>query len=242
MNALDIQDLSFSYATRKALDAVSFSLAQGSFCGLLGPNGAGKTTLFALLTRLLSSRQGRIDIFGQSLDRQPGLALKSMGIVFQQSTLDLDLSVQQNLRYHAALHGLSRSRADRCIDDQLQRFGMYDRRNERVRNLNQGHRRRVELARALLHQPRLLLLDEATVGLDVETRHMINEHVRQLSRDNDVSVLWSTHLVEDLRAEDDLLLLQQGRLIGDGSCAEVMHQFGCDSLHQLMLKVSPRAA
>jgi len=242
VNALEIQQLSFQYGARQALDDISFALPEGSFCGLLGPNGAGKTTLFALLTRLLSSRQGQIRIFGQSLEDNPGQALQSMGMVFQQSTLDLDLSIEQNLSYHAALHGLSRAQSRDSIEQQLQRFSIAERRHERVRQLNQGHRRRVEFARALLHRPRLLLLDEATVGLDVETRHMINQHVRELCHDQGVTVLWSSHLVDDIHDDDPILLLQQGRLLAQGPCAPVVAQHDCASLHELMLKVSPRAA
>jgi ABC-2 type transport system ATP-binding protein len=242
VKALEVQNLSFSYGQRKALDDVSFALPATNFCALVGPNGAGKTTLFALLTRLLSSKQGEIHIFGQRLDKHPGKALQSMGVVFQQSTLDLDLSIEQNLRYHAALHGMPRALANQRIGEQLERFLLNDRRREHVRALNQGHRRRVEFARALLHHPRLLLLDEATVGLDVETRHMINRHVRDLCTEKGVSVLWSSHLVDDIEHDDHLLLLQQGRLQADGICSEVMRRFECASLRDLMLKVSPRAA
>ncbi len=242
MSALEIENLCYSYGPRKALEAVDVVLAEGSFCGLLGPNGAGKTTLFALLTRLLSARTGQIRIFDEPLERNPGAALSRMGVVFQQSTLDLDLSVAQNLHYHAALHGMGGAEARIRINEQLQRFDLTDRLHERVRQLNQGHRRRVEFARALLHHPRLLLLDEATVGLDVETRHMINQHVRQLCRDQGVSVLWSSHLVDDIEADDPILLLQQGRLIGDGTCQELTERFGVADLRQLMLSIGPRAA
>lgn len=241
-HALRIEHLSFSYGNRTALDDVCFNLPESAFVGLLGPNGAGKTTLFALLTRLLGTRSGHISVFDQSLNKKPGEALKQMGVVFQQSSLDLDLTVGQNLHYHAALQGMSRSLARKRIDEQLHRFGMDDRANDKVRTLNQGHRRRVEFARALLHHPRLLLLDEATVGLDVETRHMINRHVRNLCAQHSVTALWASHLVEDIGNDDSIILLQQGKLIGQGKCLDVLHQHGCDSLHQLMLNISPRAA
>lgn len=240
--ALEVEHISYAYGARKALDDISFELPEAAFVGLLGPNGAGKTTLFALLTRLLSTNEGRISIFDQPLRHQPGLALKQMGVVFQQSTLDLDLTVTQNLRYHAALHGMGRSIAIKRITEQLQRFGMSERANDKVRTLNQGHRRRVEFARALLHHPRLLLLDEATVGLDVETRHMINEHVRELCSEHQVSVLWASHLVDDIDEQDHILLLRQGKLISQGVCSQVLHEFDADNLRQLMLSIGSAKA
>jgi ABC-2 type transport system ATP-binding protein len=240
--ALEIDDLSYTYGSRRALDRVGFTISPGRFVGLLGPNGAGKTTLFALLTRLLPSRAGSIRMFGESLYRRPGRALSQIGVVFQQSTLDLDLSVAQNLYYHAALHGMGRRQARRSMTEQLQRFSMLDRIDDKVRSLNQGHRRRVEFARALLHRPRLLLLDEATVGLDVETRHMINEHVRALCRDQGVAALWASHLVDDIDVSDHLLLLDQGRLISDDDCANVLQQYQAQNLRQLMLNLAKHAA
>lgn len=240
--ALQVEQLSYNYGQKTALDAISFDLPEAAFVGLLGPNGAGKTTLFALLTRLLSAKNGRILMFGQPLNQRPGQALRQMGVVFQQSTLDLDLTVAQNLRYHAALHGLGRTLARQRINEQLLRFSMQDRADDKVRSLNQGHRRRVEFARALLHHPRLLLLDEATVGLDVETRHMINQHVRELCRDQGVTVLWASHLVEDIEDTDPVILLRQGKLLGQGQCRQLLSDFDADNLHQLMLNIGSSKA
>lgn len=221
MNALTVRDLGFSYGPRRALDDLAFELPAGRFTALLGPNGAGKSTLVALLTRLYDLQQGEIDVLGCSLRHQPRLALRELGVVFQQSTLDLDLSVEQNLRYHAALHGLPRSVANERIDAELARQQLLERRRDRVRALNGGHRRRVEIARALLHRPRLLLLDEASVGLDPAARQALNEHVRRLCREDGLAVLWTTHLLDEVRAEDALLVLDRGRLVARGKTREV---------------------
>jgi ABC-2 type transport system ATP-binding protein len=145
-----------------------------------------------------------------------------MGVVFQQSTLDLDLSVEQNLRYHAALHGLT------------------ERGCERVRELNGGHRRRVEIARALLHQPRLLLLDEASVGLDPASRLALNQHVRSLCREQGISVLWTTHLLDEVHSDDDLLILHQGRLVASGQAREVSAEHG-GALHTAFTQLTATA-
>jgi ABC-2 type transport system ATP-binding protein len=223
---LQVNELSFAYGAREALRQVSFALAPGRFAALLGPNGAGKSTLIALLTRLYDLQKGEIRIGEHSLRQSPRPALKQMGVVFQQSTLDLDLSVEQNLRYHAALHGLPRREVSERVEQELTRHGLTERRRERVRELNGGHRRRVEIARALLHQPRLLLLDEASVGLDPASRLALNQHVRSLCREQGISVLWTTHLLDEVHSDDDLLILHQGRLVASGQASDVSAEHG----------------
>ncbi|RQW82971.1 MAG: ATP-binding cassette domain-containing protein, partial [Methylococcus sp.] len=148
--ALAIDGLSYAYGQKRALDQVSFEVGAGQCAILLGPNGAGKSTLFSLITHLYDSRDGHIRIAGHDIKTDPCRALAQLGVVFQQSTLDLDLTVRQNLRYHAALHGIGRREADQRIGEELQRQGMLERAGEKVRQLNGGHRRRVEIARALL--------------------------------------------------------------------------------------------
>ncbi len=228
MNALEVSQLSFAYGPRQALDQVSLSLAPGRFAALLGPNGAGKSTLIALLTRLYDLQQGDIRVGGCSLRNAARAALRQLGVVFQQSTLDLDLSVEQNLHYHAALHGLSRRQGQARIDAELARQGLSERRRDSVRALNGGHRRRVEIARALLHQPRLLLLDEASAGLDPASRLALNRHIRQLCQEQRLSVLWTTHLLDEVQADDQLLILHQGRLVASGVAGTISQQQGGD--------------
>ena len=213
---IDATQISFRYGDKPVLKEVSFSLTSGRFHALLGPNGAGKSTLFGLLTRLLALQQGELRLSGRSLKKQPAEAMRKIGVVFQQNALDMDLTVRQNLQYHAALHGLSRKEARRRGDQELERFELLDRANDTVRKLNGGHRRRVEIARALLHQPSLLLLDEPTVGLDVASRKGLNEHVRHLCDTDGLTVLWATHLIEEVREDDRVLILHQGRLLADG--------------------------
>jgi ABC-2 type transport system ATP-binding protein len=226
MNALEVSDLSFAYGAREALRQLSFSLPAGRFAALLGPNGAGKSTLIALLTRLYDVQRGEIRIGGHSLQAAPRQALRQLGVVFQQSTLDLDLSVEQNLRYHLALHGFARRQTDVRIELELARQHLTERRHERVRDLNGGHRRRVEIARALLHEPRLLLLDEPSGGLDPASRQALGEHIRQLCREQGISVLWTTHLLDEVLPSDDLLIVHQGRLVANGRAEEVSLEHG----------------
>ncbi len=222
-SGFSVSDLSFSYGTKKALRNVSFEVPTGQFCALLGPNGAGKSTLVSLLTRLLVSPEGRIAIAGHDLQRAPGKALAALGVVFQQPTLDLDLTVRQNLAYFAALHGLNRHDVPRRIDIALDRLNMLERADEKIRALNGGHRRRTELARSILHNPSVLLLDEPTVGLDAESRAAITAHVHDLA-DQGLCVLWTTHLTDEVRDTDRLLVLCQGQIIADGNTGDIRGQ------------------
>ena len=218
---LEVDRLTHRYGSKTALDGVSFSVEQGTFCALLGPNGAGKSTLFALLTRLFVPREGTIRVAGVSLQENPRAALAMIGVVFQQPTLDLDLSVVQNMKYFAALHGLSGREADKRIGESLSRLGMAERANEKVRSLNGGHRRRMEIARSLVHRPRILLLDEPTVGLDAASRQSITEHVHGLARDDGLTVLWATHLVDEVGDSDQLVVLHQGKIRADATSGEI---------------------
>ena len=214
-NGLRVQDLSFGYGAKTALDSVSLDIAPGSFCALLGPNGAGKSTLVALLTRLLVSPTGDIHISGEDLRRAPRRALGNLGVVFQQQTLDLNLTVRQNLAYFAALQGLARRDAAKRIEAALDQLAMLERADEKAATLNGGHRRRTELARALLHDPKVLLLDEPTVGLDAASRQSITDHVHDLAAQG-LCVLWATHLTDEVRDDDQLLVLHQGRILASG--------------------------
>jgi ABC-2 type transport system ATP-binding protein len=219
--SLQVSDLSFSYGTKTALDSVSFTVGRGQFAALLGPNGAGKSTLFSLLTRLFVTQGGAISIAGHDLKAAPLAAMADLGVVFQQTTLDLDLTVRQNLRYFAALHGISGRDADTRIDAALDRLGMAERASEKARGLNGGHRRRTEIARALLHDPKVLLLDEPTVGLDAPTRAALTQHIHDLCNDTGMTVLWATHLTDEVADSDQVILLHRGRVLADGSCGEL---------------------
>ena len=241
--ALAIQDLSYAYRGGGfALDRVSMRVERGRFTALLGPNGAGKTTLFALVTRLFQAGRGSIRIAGLDLARSPAAALARMGVVFQQPTLDLDLTVRQNLLYVAALHGIGRAHAERRALAALDRLGMAERFGETVRLLNGGHRRRVELARALLHRPDLLVLDEPTVGLDVPARRAIVEHVHTLCRDEGLAALWATHLIDEIADDDRVVVLHKGRVVADGAAAEVARGSGAAGLDEAFRRLTGRGA
>ena len=222
--ALEVSGLGHRFGAKVALHDVAFSVARGDFTVLLGPNGAGKTTLFALITRLYHAHAGRIAVFGEEFKANPSAALGRIGVVFQQPTLDLDLTVQQNMLYHAALHGIARRHAKTRSDAELERVGLLGRRRDAARTLSGGQRRKVELARALLHDPSLLLLDEPTAGLDVESRAFLLRHVRGLCHERGLAVLWATHLIDEAEERARVIVLHRGRVLADGGAAELVAQ------------------
>ena len=225
-SALKVAGVGHAFGSRRALDGVFFDVPAGSFTVLLGLNGAGKSTLFALITRLYDAREGAIEVFGHDVAHSPGEALRRLGVVFQQRTVDLDLSVMQNLTYHAALHGITGAEGRRRAGEMLEWFDLTDRRKDKVRTLSGGQTRRVEIARALLHRPRLLLLDEATVGLDIRSRAEIIAHVRRLVTEEGIGVLWATHLIEEVMPQDRVVILHQGRMLTEGLASAVASAHG----------------
>ncbi|GAB6068108.1 ABC transporter ATP-binding protein [Methylothermus subterraneus] len=228
--ALAVEHVHFAYGHKPALDDVSFRVLPGQCAILLGPNGAGKTTLFNLITRLFDSPTGSIRIAGLDNRRHSCQALAQLGVVFQQPTLDLDLSVQQNLRYAAALHGLSSREAERRIAEELARLDLTAYRSAKVRALSGGWRRRVEIARALLHRPRLLLLDEPTVGLDIQSRRALVEYLHRLSQEQGIGILWATHLLDEVWPSDQLIVLHRGKVCAAGAVAEVVREAQAETL------------
>ena len=218
--ALEIDHVSHSFGGFQALSDVSLSVPRGSFTALLGVNGAGKTTLFSLITRLYDNPSGRISVAGHDLRRQPGAALARLGVVFQSRALDADLTVAQNLTYHAALHGISRRQALIRAAEVLAQVGLSDRLHARVSALSGGQSRRAEIARALIHRPEILLLDEPTVGLDVKSRAEVVALTRDLTAQG-VSALWATHILDEIRPQDGLVILHQGRVLADGIAGDI---------------------
>ena len=217
--ALDIQHLSHDFGSFRALDDVSLSVPHGGFTALLGVNGAGKSTLFNLVTRLYNSRSGTIRVAGHDMRADPGAALRRLGVVFQSRALDADLTVAQNLMYHAALHGMPRAAARARLAEVLAQVDLADHAGARVAALSGGQVRRAEIARALIHRPKLMLLDEPTVGLDVKSRAEVLVLLRRLIADQGVSALWATHILDEIQPSDRLVILHRGRVLFDGSAA-----------------------
>jgi ABC-2 type transport system ATP-binding protein len=239
--AVAIEGVTHRYGRRRALDDVTFATAPASFAVLLGLNGAGKSTLFSLITRLYAVQRGQIRVFGHDVSRDSSAALRMIGIVFQPRTLDLDLSVMQNLTYHAALHGIGNHEGRVRARDVLARIALSERANDKVRTLSGGQMRRVEIARALLHRPRLLVLDEPTVGLDIKSRADILGHVRRLVLDDGVSVLWATHLIDEVSDDDDVIVLHQGRVRAHGPVLQTVKAAHAENIRDAFTRLTQTA-
>ncbi|EHR69982.1 ABC transporter, ATP-binding subunit, PQQ-dependent alcohol dehydrogenase system [Burkholderiales bacterium JOSHI_001] len=234
--ALALQGLVKRYGERVAVAGLSCTLPRGRFTALLGPNGAGKSTLFQVLSGLFVADEGQALVAGLSLRTQAVQALRHIGVVFQQMSLDLDLSVARNLQFHADLHGLPRKLAAERIAAGAAAAGITNDLGRAVRELSGGNRRKVELVRALLHQPALLLMDEPTVGLDPKSRRDLLATIRADVAARQSSVLWATHLVEEAEQADQVLVLHKGKLLAEGSPTEVTTTLGGHTLEEAFIR------
>lgn len=235
---LRVTSICKSFGQRKALDSVSLHVAAGEFLALLGPNGAGKTTLFQILSGLFTADQGSAMICGADIGKTPIAALAQLGVVFQQPALDLDLSVAANLQFQADLHGIARSESKQRIASCLSRFGLSERAHDSARVLSGGNRRKVELARALLTHPKLLLMDEATVGIDPASRMQIIADVKALCKEQNMAVLWATHLVDEADSADRIIVMARGRVQFDGLSAQLLVDQECTTLTDAFLRLT----
>ena len=235
---LNVRGLTKRYGARAALDGLDLALPAGCFAALLGPNGAGKSTLFQVATGLFAADSGDVEVDGHSMRRDATRALASIGVVFQQMSLDLDLTVARNLQFHADLHGLPRSVARDRIAATTSALGLGAELARPARELSGGNRRKVELARALLHQPALLLMDEPTVGLDPKSRRDLLAAIRADVASRGTTVLWATHLVEEAEAADRVLVLHKGKLLGDGTPAAVTAALGGGTLEEAFVRAT----
>jgi ABC-2 type transport system ATP-binding protein len=230
--AVEAQGVEYAYRTRKAglrraLDGVSFEIPAGEIFGFLGPNGGGKTTLFRILSTLAKPQGGSVRVFGADLATQAAEVRRRLGVVFQNPSLDVQLTVRENLMHQGHLYGLSgRTLAER-IGAALERFGLADRQAQRALELSGGLRRRVEIAKSLLHGPRLLLLDEPSTGLDPGARRDLWSTLESLRREG-VTILLTTHFMEEGDRCDRLALIERGTLVGEGSPADLKQEIGGD--------------
>ena len=240
--ALLLDQVVKTYGSVRAVDGVTLVAQPGEFIALLGPNGAGKTTLFQLLSGLFVPDSGRIAVMGHDMSRDPVPALAQLGIVFQQPTLDLELSVTANLLFHAGLHGIPRAVAKERIARELARLGLAERAHDKTAQLSGGNRRRVELARALLHEPRLLLMDEATVGLDPASRSDLIKLMLAMRAERNVAVLWSTHLCDEVPDADRVVVLHRGKVLADTTPARLIAEAEAITIEEAFLAMTQSPA
>jgi ABC-2 type transport system ATP-binding protein len=226
--ALQARDVNFFYGERQALKDVSFSIARGEIFGFLGPNGGGKTTLFKVLSTLVPSQTGLVRMLGRDLVHDKADIQRRMGVVFQHPSVDDKLTVRENLEHHGHLYGMRGARLrERCVQ-MLDRVGLGDRARDRVETLSGGPSRRAELAKALLHQPELLLLDEPSTGLDPGARREFNDYLAHLRRNDGVTIVLTTHYMEEAERCDRIAILNEGRMVAIAPPGELKEQIGGD--------------
>lgn len=226
--AVEVSDVSFRYGDVPALDGVSFTVSRGEVFCLLGPNGGGKTTLFRILATLLRPASGSARILGRGVAAEPAEVRRMIGVVFQNQSLDRRLTAAENLLHQGRLYGLRGALLRRRIDEALERVGLAARRDAVVEKLSGGQRRRVELAKGLLHQPELLLLDEPSTGVDPAARLDFWRYLQALRREEGVTVLLTTHLLDEADKCDRVAILDRGRIVTEGSPAQLKAEVGGD--------------
>ena len=224
--AIRTTHLSKAYGELQAVDRLQLAIPEGQFFGLLGPNGSGKTTTIHMLTTLARPTSGQASVAGHDVLRESVAVRREVGLVFQESALDRTLTVDENLRFAGMLRNLSRATIRERSDELLDLFNLRERRRMKVAALSGGMRRALDIARGVLHRPRILFLDEPTLGLDVSSRRAIWRFIAQLRREEGMTVFLSTHYLEEVEACDQVAFLASGRVIGTGAPQYLVQQFG----------------
>src|ERR671915_592260 len=239
--ALRVEKLKKTYSTGLlALDGVSLEIKAGRFFGLLGPNGAGKTTLINSIVSLARPDSGRVEVFGRDAFEEFREARRMIGVSPQEMNLDKFLTVEEVLLYHAGYYGVEKEKARERADELLERFGLARKRKDRVNTLSGGMKRRVMFARALIHDPEILFLDEPTAGVDIELRYSLWEYIRELNRGG-LTILLTTHYLEEAEELcEEIALISGGRIAAQGTSAELKERYGSASIEEVYLKVVGR--
>ena len=225
---IEVANLTHRYGERTALSNVTFEVAQGEIFGLLGPNGGGKSTLFRILSTMMAPSEGRAVIGGCDVVRDRAAVRRQVGVVFQTQSLDKALTVEENLRAQGHLHGLSGALLRERMEHAMTQLGLEDRRKDVVEKLSGGLRRRVEIAKALLHRPPVLLMDEASTGLDPAARRDLTRHIERLRDQEGVTILLTTHVLEEADRCNRLALMHQGQIVTEGSPQALCARIGGD--------------
>jgi ABC-2 type transport system ATP-binding protein len=239
--ALKVEKLKKMYSTGVlALDGISLEVEAGRFFGLLGPNGAGKTTLINSIVSLARPDSGSVEVFGRDAYRQFREARRMIGVSPQEINLDKFLTVEETMLFHAGYYGVPKDKAKERTEELLERFALTDKRKQRVNTLSGGMKRRVLFARALMHDPKVLFLDEPTAGVDVELRYKLWGYIRELNRGG-LTILLTTHYLEEAEALcEEIALINGGRIVAQGTIEELKWTYAAASIEEVYLKVVGR--
>jgi ABC-2 type transport system ATP-binding protein len=231
MKMISVEKLTKKFGNMSAVNEVSFDVEEGAIFGFLGPNGAGKTTIINILCTLLAPTSGKAFINGFDCDRESSRVRQAIGIVFQDSSLDKDLTARENLTFHAYLYNVEKSVRKQRIDDALRFVDLFDRADDMVRKFSGGMKRRLEVARGLIHRPRVLFLDEPTLGLDPQSRANLWEFITTLPKQHKVTIFMTTHYMEEAEVCDKIAIIDKGKIIASGTPSELKKTVGGDVIY-----------
>ncbi len=239
---ITVKELTKRYGDFTAVDRVSFEVKKGEIFAFLGPNGAGKTTTIKMLTTLLEPTQGSITLNGFDVKRDPENVRRSFGIVFQDPSIDTELTAFENMEFHAVLYGLAKEMSRKRIKDLLTLVELWERKDELAKNFSGGMKRRLEIARGLLHHPTVLFLDEPTIGLDPQTRNHLWNYIADLNRSEGITVFMTTHYIEEAeKAAHRVAVIDHGRIVADGSVEDLKAETGKSDLEGAFLELTGRS-
>ena len=225
-----------------AVDDISFQVEAGELFAFLGPNGAGKSTTIKMITTLLRPTEGKIFLNGHDVAHEPDKARKSFGIVFQDPSVDSELTAYENMELHAVLYGVPRSERRSRINELLELLELNDRANSYVKTFSGGMIRRLEIARGLLHHPKILFLDEPTLGLDTQTRNLLWEYVKSLNKETGMTVIFTTHYLEEAEnVASRIAMIDHGKIVAMGTTPQLLKETGTDTLENAYLKLTGKA-
>jgi ABC-2 type transport system ATP-binding protein len=237
-----VQDLVKNYGDFCAVNHISFKVPEGKIFGFLGPNGAGKTTTIKMLTTILDPTSGTLRVNGHDPVHEQKQVRRSFGIVFQDPSLDDELTAFENMDLHGALYGVAHGERAKRSQTLLELVGLWDRRNDFVKQYSGGMKRRLEVARALLHKPRILFLDEPTIGLDPQTRNHIWGYINTLSKEQNVTVFFTTHYMEEAdRVADEVAVIDHGKIVSQGTPSELKEQTNSATLEDAFIALTGHA-
>ncbi len=238
-NIIEVENLTKKFGNFEAVSNISFSVKAGEIFAFLGPNGAGKTTTIKMLTTLLNPTSGKIKVNNLDPITQEHEVRKSFGIVFQDQSLDDELTAHENMEFHGVLYGVPKDIRRKRIEYLLKLVELYDRKDDLVKHFSGGMKRRLEIARGLIHHPKILFLDEPTIGLDPQTRNMLWNHIKELNKKENMTIFLTTHYLEEAeKISDKIAIIDHGKIIAQGNVSQLKKQTKTSSLDEAFLKLT----
>jgi len=238
-NIISVKNLTKKFNDFTAVDRISFSIKEGEIFAFLGPNGAGKSTTIKMLTTILKPTSGKLSLNGFNVCEQKNKVRESIGVIFQDSSVDDDLTAYENMKYHAIMYKVPKNETEKRIEKLLDYVNLLDRKNDLVKKFSGGMKRRLEIARGLLHEPKILFLDEPTLGLDVQTRTFLWKYIKKINKEKGITIFFTTHNLDEAeRVAQKISIIDHGKILASGTSSEIKKSTKTDSLEKAFLKIT----